>query len=308
MVNLFKKLLKWSLLLVLGVIVLVMLAYLLVDPKRYNDYITSQMEKAAASQGITLQLNEFSLNVRGVKARDLEAYFQRAFLGLSLSNVDVGFSLLKMMLGSLNGSLQADLYGGKVVGNSQIEISSRSGSGTFSLSEVKLNEHPQIAGLGITAGVISCNIPSFEISNGSLSKVEISLEMENVTKPLATTLPLPVQGTKIPFQIPSFTIDTLKGEAFIDTGLLHLNSFQFSSSLGSVEGMGELSLDGRSGSRHHLSFSITLSSDGLRHIGPYLPLLSRDSLTAETQCFGCDVERLPRGLVSACEPESCSAP
>jgi hypothetical protein len=244
----------------------------------------------AHKQGVALSIKKLSPGVFTSNVQSVRALFRKTVFPFDVvvDELSVKPSYLALFAGSFKLQANALLYDGSV--DAQIG-STLSNSPMSSLSiegvvkAVQLAKHPLLAGLGISGGEINGTVEKMVIDNGQVSKASAILGINGFAFPNALHIPATMTGLGLPLTIPALTKATISARVVVEETRLHVRELIADTSWGLIKGnisSGIVASDtqGLSG-----ELQISLSADGTRHFGSFLPLLSQNQLKSSDSAF-----------------------
>lgn len=263
------------------VVVVLVIVLASLQSSRYQTYFRTLIETEARRSGVQLSLGEFVAQPWALRAASATVFIPRQFLGLSLSDlriVPVWSSLLRFDPAL---RIRSNLYEGRLDARLQPGEALRV---SVQLTELALQHHPQLAGLGIESGFLDLTCDGLVITGRRWAEGRCQLGIRGLQKPrptpLAPTLTkLPLTITVPPIASLDLTLHALPSPNGIQIEQLHLTS-----------SLGELQSEKLSIAGYQLAgrLSATLTTHGEEVLGGYLPLVSGGTLTATDRAFTCE--------------------
>ncbi|MCO6431879.1 MAG: hypothetical protein J5J00_13550 [Deltaproteobacteria bacterium] len=280
---LIKSVFKLSLVVAAFAALLVVAVYFSLKTNYVSSHLIRSIESMAAPRGVTLKLGSLEPTTSGVKARNIDAFFNKYFLSLQIAELAGNFEWMSLLRGQLSGMLDAELYGGHLRVQGGVPVSAASsGEWLLSASNLKLTSHPQIAGLGFTDGTLRARATGYPFPDNGPASGKFEVNIENLVRPVAASLQLR-RGTTL--QLPQFTVTAASAAGELKESLLMLDQLAVSSTLGTLTGAGAIPIH-RSASGE-FKFDVALSADGVSSIGQSLPELTQGALIPENDRFSC---------------------
>lgn len=280
------KFIKGIVVLLLGLVALGVGGIYFFEPRFYNDYVEKQLIAAAEKAQIKLSLKNLRLRPVGARVDEAEVFIPKALFLLAGQNLSFNVGLLSLLQSNPQIDYKANLYGGEFSGDSSINLSDSTWSTKAELKNVKISEHPQVASLGITDGLLSMQVQDFKGTSTGPESGTTHLELKNVNKPLPTFISVPVNGGKMKFEIPDFSNLNLTLDTVIDKTRIDITKWTGDSSLGKFNIVGQLGLGARGKISHvNLNGNVSMTEDGYKFFGPYLPLMNNRNISPETRDF-----------------------
>lgn len=240
-------------------------------------YITQRAIEEAARNGIRLSVGASRLGFLSFEVQRVSLFFPRAFTSLEADSARASLPLAAFT-GKSRLDLSGELYGGTFEAATRGAFPpQRLGSGR--ISGVQLARHPQLRGLGITAGVLE--LSAQEQHDGTVTG---SLLLSGVEKPSSGQLPGWATGG-LPILVPAFSALELRAEASITPELLMLKSVSGSSSLMSLSGGGSVLIKPKAGTDSDLKVKVTLTDAGVEAFKGWITLLSGDRIRPGAKQF-----------------------
>ena len=278
-------------LLILGMLIAVFVtAVATLDLSRFSPLFEEWAIAQAAKNNVHLSFGKTHPRLIGIECFDVNALIvlkRLGFLSLTVDSIDISSNLLDVALLQPSASIAATLYKGSLNGLVQGTLRGYPLRGSASLSNLRLEQHQQLAGFGIQSGSLSGSLEQFVWNQQNQPATgTFQLRVKDLAKPQPSKLSLEPFGMPFNLDIPAVTgvQAFLKGEAKADSVVVE--DFNFSSSLGSGEGDGLIKLNAR-GSAIDITgkLDLHLSDAGVKLLGPYLPLVSQGSLSSTVNHF-----------------------
>lgn len=242
------------------------------------DYLAQSGVQYAGTRGVRVSYSSLSPHGIGAEVRGLDIWITKAFLGVNVDRLTASTAFgLNLLRATPETFLDGEMYGGTFRGTSA--VSGTKTSGSFEMNKISLAKHPQIAGFGVRQGTLDMKVDSFEISEDKLSALKGSISLEGL-ETLPPILPLPI---KVP------AISNGKGSADFESDgkSSMISNLIFDTNIGKVAGEIRATVNPNTAQLSSGSgkLQISLTNEGSSFIGPYLPLISQNRLTATDQVF-----------------------
>lgn len=290
------------------------IAVLSISKEQYAELITHSVSNGLKESGVIMTTSGATLEGTGIKADELSLFFPQALFNLVLNDAHLRLSLPKLLILRKNLSLHATAYRGVTVGN--FNNAGTEWSGNLSSRNIQLQDHPQLQAMGLSAGDLSVDIPSFEAGDSGLKGMEFTILLKNLSKPEASVLFLPANlvspsiapllGGKL--TIPPFSSIGLKAIGRLTDRELTFSELELASPAGSLKIIGSINGAGRAATGE-LKGVVKLTDKGLSEVGVFLPLLTRNAISSKTKSFRLEL----RGPINAqnikflpCSSEGCT--
>lgn len=230
-----RKLLVYSALIVL----MLFLAAALVDQRTYGRFIAGRLQTLALQSGSRVTFENPRLSLTGLKADAITLVPGRTLLAIYATDVRVTPDLLTLFRSTLDLNIEGVLYGGTFHGSVSQPFTGGDLKGRLQLADMRLADHPQLQGLGITSGTLSVEDLALHIESNQLSSASGKLALKDLTKDGLSVLPGPSSSSS-PLIIPE--IDTLSLQTRLTYALpeIDLNDIEISSPLGQLKGTARL--------------------------------------------------------------------
>lgn len=286
-----RKIIVWLFAIALTVFLFIWLAITFVSPSVYEKYLQSQVEQLARSSNINISLSQPRLKLIGLEVKEVDLFVSRLLMPFTLQDLSLRLNSLKMLFGTLEASFHCSLYDGNADGNFSFNPSSQTGTGIFNSQKIDLSKHPSAISLGITSGKINLNIDKIQFSKNMLESLSSTIEVSGLSKPVASVFKFSYQGNSLEVIIPRLSELTLILKSSLDGGMVTVNSFRSTSSLGEFTGQGSAVVRGDRSTKRNIDFklSVILLPPGKEFLGPYLPLLSNNRLHSNSNKFSITV-------------------
>lgn len=284
-----RKTLRISLIVVaLGALLFLLLvaSIFLVQPERYRAYLEQTLVQNARNAGVMLSIGGAEFSPRSYTAHNLKIGIPRKFLFFDVDSIELRPEYMTLFSLSPRVQMNAKLYEGTISALAQYALRKGDGSGTISVKDLKVSEHPQFAGLGIRDGNLSADGNDLQFDQNGLRSGALSLTLSNVEKPQVSTFPLRSFGLPLDLQLPAFSALNLVVRTSVHRPEVEISEINLQSSLGALHARGKLTLapNGQPAS-WLIDGTAELSADGQTALGQYLPLLSGGSIDENTQRF-----------------------
>ena len=271
----------------LAVLFVTIASVALVPARVYIDYIKQKSIAVAYEHGIKLTWGNSDLTIERLVAYDIRVVIPKYFLTLVVGRLELAPSYPSLFLLRPRMALSAEAYHGTIKAGFEHEFLSRGASpAEFLYAEgdgISIAQHPQLNALGIENGNLLFN---FQRIDGG---VRGEFELSDVSKPSPTILQPILTGLPLPLSIPAVNNLTVRGNVSMREELLTLSSLAISSSLGNCSG--EAQIDQlANGKPIHSQVECTLSPDGLKAFGAFLPILSKGKISSTSSSFKVLVE------------------
>lgn len=275
--------------------VLFVAAIFSIDSRVYASYIEQKAVAGAGRQFINLSFKESNIEGLAFVAKESEIFFVRYLASLHLDDLVVSpvVSGIFPPSGGLDFSFRA--YAGTVTGRAGGTAGGGSQLLDLHVAGLRLSEHPQVQAFGLNGGILTLDLENFVLPriDGSLK-----LELKDLSKPQAGTLPLPNQWLQA-MPIPAIVDINLRGSLSCDSGNCKLEELDLHSSFVNLKAEGSLGLKLDKGIEgFDLDSEVTLSQDALNQIGPFLPLISRNKIDSRTSSFKVRLTGNPKAPVA----------
>ncbi len=255
---------------------------LTVDVNSCRAPVEQWIVRAGAQHGIRLAFTEMKLSWGRIAAQKVELFaplMKRFFVLFEANDVAVTPSWWSVVNLKPSFETRAKIYNGGLHAKISFDAISRDGMGNAQLESVQLAEHPQLAGLGIVAGTVHAQISDAVWQAGRITLANGTVTIVDVEKPHDTLVALEPFG--LPFQTTLPAVRKLNGTIVfaVHKQAITFPTFEITSSLGKIIAPGSIKLSPK-GEPERLAFDVTvsLSGDGKRAIGPYLPMISGGKL------------------------------
>lgn len=277
-----------------------------VDQDIYLDYLKHRAVRAASSQGININWRKGTLSPNRLEITDFELFLPRYWVQGRANQLSISPQYLSLVQLSPVFLVHAQLYSGTLrllLGRRILSAKSwLSGTGR----DIRLWQHPQLAGLGLTAGTLGFRIHSSELNERGELSARGTIEIRGLEKPHATPLPpealarlssLLCSGNTpcLPLaEIPPIEQLSVSGAYNLRPDALSLADLLVETPLFRAEASGNAKLRAHLGvTEIEASASVTLSERGAETLGQLLPLLSGGSLPAGVNAFKVGVSGAP---------------
>lgn len=270
----------------LTLLVLAIVATLSVGGERYGTFLAGELEASARSHGLLLSIEKLKLGLLRNTAERISLAIPRTFVSISVNAIEARPAWLRVLLLEGGGTVVAKPYDGLCQLRGRYTLLSGAEYVDGTCRGIDLSQHPQINGLGVTAGKIS--LEEFQASwrRGALVAASARLTLQGLEKPNQTSLPLRLGEGELPLLLPAVTGFDGSVRVLSDAQQLRFDELSSKSSLGEIAGGAAL----RRASHGNLSeitgeFKVHLSDQGARVFADWLPLLSNGTLTAQSRTF-----------------------
>lgn len=281
---------------VLSILLLMGLAIFALGRSHLNSFIEQRLVRLAGDNGIILSLDDFSLGFGSPSAKNVSVRFSNgrlplAFLIDTLALSPKYFSLFSNIAA---GHLEATSYEGSILIDSSMPTSGGDPSVKLEIENLNLVKHPQIAGLGISSGVLTLNTSALQFRPHPLPLGTARLELEKLGIPRKIQLHPQLTGLPLPLTLPAIHDGTLTLDAKVEGDTLEIANFDFTSSWGECTGDGTLAID-RTGRVQgaDLEFDIHLSDVGNKEFASYFLLLGKNRLPPGTRSVHLTIQAPP---------------
>ena len=224
------------------IIIIVILSFLTIDKKIYNDFISTKISNLINKSKIPILVDSPKLFFKGIKSDNVSINipFFNILLLTRLSNCVVKPKLLSFLSDNYKIFFNANAYEGNIHGEINYTPSSNS-EYSIEIKDVNTSLHPQLASVNIKGGVL--NIKASNIKNNLKRNIPINgyvnFNLQSLTIPLTSGI--------IKSMIPLDLKEDLKNasislNAQFSESKIVIESLNFDSNLLKLNGSGELSL------------------------------------------------------------------
>lgn len=252
-------------------------------------------------KGIKLSVSGLEGHLLGVTASSVEVWFPvrvgpRGFalpVGLSLSNVKASLGLAFAPRVRVLG----DAYGGRFDVTIRNLQASEGPILLGQLEEIDLGAHPQLNALGLSRAVTSLTLEDTRVPFDERTATQGELRVIEGRFSLSPKL-IELAGGDLEqiaslVKVREISNATLRAEGSMKDGVVSLRPLSLTSSLGEISGQARGTVgNGRQAPSLSATLRITLS-DETRHLQDWLPLLSQNTLSAETERFTANISSTP---------------
>ena len=142
-------------------VIVIVLSFLTIDKKIYNDFISSKISNYIKQSGIPVLIDSPKLFFTGIKSDSVSVNIpiSNILLLFKFSNFKVKPSLLSFLSDTHKISFTASAYEGKLDGELNY-IPNVSYDTSVNIDNVKISLHPQLASVGIKGGILDIALSS----------------------------------------------------------------------------------------------------------------------------------------------------
>lgn len=259
-------------------------AFLAMQPSFYRKYVGEKIIAAAKGQRINLTMKDPELSLTNFKAEGIEVTIPQLLLTLKIEKLLVHQQIIALLRKSPTFDLNAALYGGTLTGTGLYNLVDGNGAFDLSLRGASPSSHPYLAALGITSGTLDLDVTKAELNAGALQHADLSLNLNNLNK-AASKFPVPVQGSVMLINIPEISALNVQARAKLTGTQFKLESLRSTSSIAEIVAAGNVGHENLKPKTIDITAQVGLTPTGQTLLGPFLPLISQDALTAETTSF-----------------------
>ncbi|RMD87138.1 MAG: type II secretion system protein GspN [Candidatus Dadabacteria bacterium] len=273
-----KKIIGYTLIVILVVIASIWT----LDWKSYASQISAIASTAGAKAGFAVKITGEKLSPLSFSANKIElASISLPTVELALSNIKGRINWLSLATAKKTFSVKADAYGGAL--ESAFTFLPEGVNYSLRLDRLALEKYPLFSELGLT-GLLFIDCKDLEQKRGGFSNGECFIQLKNCSKAAPLKHHLNSLGIPLSVEIPSFSALNLTSSLSLKGGSLLIKSLSLDSSLLSAKGKGEIKSFSKSPAIS-ASLAISLSDEGLKRIGSFLPLISRGVLPNTRKSF-----------------------
>jgi hypothetical protein len=202
----------------------------------------------------------------------------RAPIKIDLENARIYLDPLSILRLDPSIEFSVEAYGGAVSGTVSSVLNGPKLSAE--LASIDLGRHPQLRPLGLATALLSGSIRELQTSASSVTSGTFNLAMERME--------FPEIGQWVPLVKLAPLVDgSIKVRGRVDSSSVFIDDLSLQSPYGHALGSCEArNIDGAGAPSAHGSFKVTISQTLQQQIGPFLPVLSGNRLSATTEEFG----------------------
>ncbi|MCB0352564.1 MAG: hypothetical protein KDD64_03540 [Bdellovibrionales bacterium] len=265
---------------ILAFVLVVLIGLALVDSKTYASAIISKLTEISAEQGVTFGAENADLVWLGLTSSRTTLRFEKFPIPIEMTNVRALISPESIARLSPAFSLESTLLSGTLHAEGKTSLG-ESLNAKGRLSEINIAALPQLQAFGLRAGTLSAELDSFEMDDTGLPRYSLSFFLSELEKPDVSRVSRFLTGLPMDLVIPAFTVNSLEGKVSAVENSLSLTELSLRSSHGAASGSIHKA---RQGELHGV-IRVTLSEQGKKDIGPFLPLVSSGALRDNTSQF-----------------------
>lgn len=190
-------------LLALAALLALVLAVLNLDRTLCVSYIEQHTIARMSRSGLRAAFRDFSVSRSGLQAEGLSLFHPRYLTGFELEKLQVVPSLLSMIRFKPSASFNFQSCSGSFSGSVVRNASDRLTELNFSIQNFELSNHQQLNGLGFESGRLSARSDKLKIFDTEELDGDITIEIKDLRRPQARSLPLKISSLPFPVQIPA---------------------------------------------------------------------------------------------------------
>ncbi len=243
-------------------------------------FVREQIIAFGRKEGLPIRIDRIDRDAEPVscgllscRAKALSIVIPKAFSYFRFEEIVVSPRLLSFVLNKPHILIEGRLYGGEFSGDVVQHRKENSFVVSLAGTGLQASEMPQFE--GITGGNLNFILQDLKIDRTGIAFGPSSIEIRNATKPGRTTLSTMKTGLPVAIEIPAISSFNVRIKADMSDGKLRISEGVLSSSLGSVDIRGDVTLPARRGGPTGFSLSgrTEINADGMREISNY-PLIT----------------------------------
>ena len=248
-----------------------------IGTKQINALLTEKLLSAANGLGMNLNLPQANLTLFGFKADSVQFVIPKTIFSIELTNLTVNVSPLSLLSGLIKGTVSANAYDGTI----DLKVNNLAATDiSLEAKGVNVAKNTQLAALGVTGGLIDFTTSVKAPNSGGDPVALLSFRLSGGAKPAPSKFPF----SSIPIVIPPIKDLVILADCSIDRRLYSCSNLSSISSLFMIRGEGQLTTDGTQPVKP-LNLAVQLTDEGMKELGPWLPLISNQRLTATSKEF-----------------------
>lgn len=268
---------------------IMLIAVFSVERDRYSKFVAAKLIAAARENDALLTLDGSSMGIFSFSAARARVVLPRFFAWFNLDNPRLALGIPHALFLRPRLSLYAEAYGGQLSASLIYSILSGSLALDFHGDKMQVDKHQQLHGLGLNSGSLSVALTEAVVKSETLAGAQFDLALNDVAKPQTTKLAGTITGLPLDISVPAFKDLnlSLKGNISADAATISITDFHCASSLGTISGSGEVqaTLAGKASGTVNAVLNVSLSDEGIKELGPVLPLLGGQGITSSTKDF-----------------------
>ncbi|RIL09569.1 MAG: type II secretion system protein GspN [Proteobacteria bacterium] len=261
--------LKRTLLAVALVLALGAAAVLMVGSDTLGSYIEQVLVERARNSGIRLSMRRASFSLLGFSAEgiDLVLPSKRLPFPIKIDTFELRPSWLSWLKLKPHINFDGTLYYGNFEGSVTWGLLEKQGEGSFKLSGVSMRDHPFMALGGVRSGRLGLNLENLRFNTQQAEYSDVYFSIED----LATVA---IKLRAVPgLAVPAITRLQLFASAIYSLREIEVRKFEINSSLGNLSSTAVIKPEAKP-QTIECEGLLSLSSEGLKHLGPLMSLLS----------------------------------
>lgn len=261
--------LKRTLLAAALVLALGAMTVLMVGSDTLGSYIEQVLVERARNSGIRLSMRRANFSLLGFSAEgiDLVLPSKRLPFPIKIDTFKLRPSWLSWLKLKPHFNFDGTLYFGNFEGSVTWGLLERRGQGSFKLSGVTLRDHPFMALGGVRSGRLGLNLENLRFTAQQADYSDIYISIEDLS-----TVALKLRA--VPgLAVPAIARLQLVASAIYSPREIEVRKFDINSSLGSLSSTAVIKPEAKPQTIECQGL-LSLSSEGLKHLGPIMSLLS----------------------------------
>jgi len=274
-----KRAFKWSIYVLVGLLLFVVGAIWFYDWNALSSKLQEQLVSVARANGVGLRLSRFAVRPLSASAESAEVFLRgRVPVSFTIeqpeAHVGFAFSPPQLLVRET-----ARLYKGELLGSLRRPFFGEEFSFDGNAEGIELAKHPQLRLLGIVSGLLQATGEGILWTRGVPHAGHASITFSRLEKPQATRLPLHAIGIPIDSPIPAVRDGQGRLVVQFEPDRVLLSPIESDSSIWRVRGEGALGVGAdRQIQTLQLELRVDLLGEGVETLGPWLVLASEGKL------------------------------